>query len=238
MDQENLIFDDRLFISGYSQGGQVAMALARLIESDPRSHFRVTAAAPASGPYDAYETARVVLSRNTVYVASSIYAIYAAAAYQATYDLPQRLDELLTPSMAAIGEKLLTVGMTAAALAPLVPRVARDALQPEALDALLNDADYPLSRALRANQTYDWLPSAPLRMYYGEIDIDVPPSPNAIATADHMHALGAEDADVQAVRMVGPNLEPLNHNTGLWISIIKSRQWFDSFPPPPKGHND
>jgi hypothetical protein len=228
--RETLSLDGRLFISGYSQGGQVAMALARMIENDPRSGFRVTAAAPASGPYDLYETSRVVLSRSIIYVPSSLYAIYAVAAYQATYNVAERLDQLLTPSASAIGDRLLTTGMTQAEWAPLVPRVARDALQPEVLDAVLNNPQHPLSVALRANQTYDWLPTAPLKMYYAEGDIDVPFAVNATAAADHMRALGATPELVQAVKLVGPNNEVLNHGTGLWLSIVESRKWFDTFP--------
>lgn len=230
--QEALSLDGRLFISGYSQGGQVAMALARMIEGDPRSGFRVTAAAPASGPYDLYETSRVVLSRTIVYVPSSLYAIYALAAYQAAYGLADRLDQLLTPSAAAIGDRLLTTGMTQSQWAPLVPRVARDALQPEVLDAVLTNPEHPLSVALRANQTYDWLPRAPLHMYYAEGDIDVPYAVNAAAAAEHMYALGASLELVQAVKLVGPNNEVLNHGTGLWVSIVESRKWFDTFPTP------
>lgn len=236
--QETLALDGRLFISGYSQGGQVAMALARMIESDPRSGFRVTAAAPASGPYDLYETSRAVLSRTIVYVPSSLYAIYAVAAYQATYGLADRLDQLLIPSAAAIGDRLLTTGMTQSEWAPLVPRVARDGLQPEVLDAVLTNPDHPLSAALRANQTYDWLPTAPLNMYYAEGDIDVPYAINATATAEHMYALGALPGRVQAVKLVGPGNEVLNHGTGLWVSVIESRKWFDTFPPPAMDPDD
>ena len=43
---------DKLFISGYSQGGHVAMATHKIIERDYASEFTVTAAGPMSGPYN------------------------------------------------------------------------------------------------------------------------------------------------------------------------------------------
>ena len=195
----------RLFLSGYSQGGQVSMALARPIESDPRSRFRVTAAAPAAGPYDLYGSARVAFLRTTRYLPHSIYVIYGLA-LNATYGLADRLDGPLTPSAAAVGEKLLTVGMTQAEVVAAVPRIASQAMQPDVLNAFLCSSETPtfcdpnappsavqlatsLADALRANQTYDRLPSAPLRMYFGEADIDVPTT-NAPMTAEHMYALG------------------------------------------------
>ena len=251
--QKGFSLDGRLFLSGYSQGGQVSMALARLIESDPRSRFRVTAAAPAAGPYDLYGSARTAFLRTTPYVPLSIYVIYGVSALNATYGFSDRLDELLTPSAAAIGEKLLTAGMTQAELVASVPKIGSQAMQPDVLNAFLCSSETPafcdpnaparatrlatsLADALRANQTYDWLPTAPLRMYFGEADIDVPTT-NAPLTAEHMHALGASSTDVTFEILSGPAGERLNHGTALWPSIIASRKWFDSFPAPVKAND-
>jgi hypothetical protein len=101
----------------------------------------------------------------------------------------------------------------------------------------LHDPDYPLSRALRNNQTYDWVPTAPLRLYYGDADRDVAPI-NATFAADYMHMHGASSTDVLAVELVGPNHELLNHGTALWPSIIATRQWFDTFAAPSKSIDD
>lgn len=250
--QNGLSLDGRLFISGYSQGGQVSMALARLIESDPRSRFRVTAAAPAAGPYDLYGSARAAFLRTTAYVPLSIYTILGVSALNATYGLG-RLDELLTPSAAAVGEQLLTAGMTQAEIVPAVPRIASQAMQPDVLNAFLCSAETPtfcdpnaparaielatgLADVLKANETYDWLPIAPLRMYFGEADMDVPTT-NAPMTAEHMYALGASSSDVTVEILSGPAGERLNHGTALWPSIIASRIWFDSFPAPVKSED-
>jgi len=43
---------DKLFITGYSQGGHVAMATHRALERDYGGEFTVTASAPMSGPYN------------------------------------------------------------------------------------------------------------------------------------------------------------------------------------------
>jgi hypothetical protein len=42
----------QLFITGYSQGGHVAMAVHKVIERDYKSEFTVTASAPMSGPHN------------------------------------------------------------------------------------------------------------------------------------------------------------------------------------------
>jgi pimeloyl-ACP methyl ester carboxylesterase len=41
-----------VYITGFSQGGQAALALDRTIEADPDSPWRVVAVAPIAGPYD------------------------------------------------------------------------------------------------------------------------------------------------------------------------------------------
>ena len=42
----------QLFVTGYSEGGHVAMATQKVLERDYASEFTVTAAAPMSGPYN------------------------------------------------------------------------------------------------------------------------------------------------------------------------------------------
>ena len=42
----------KLFVTGYSQGGHVAMALQRALERDYATEFTLTAAGPMSGPYN------------------------------------------------------------------------------------------------------------------------------------------------------------------------------------------
>jgi hypothetical protein len=51
---------DKLFISGYSQGGHVAMATHKIIERDYSSEFTVTASGPMSGPHNLIKTSTQV----------------------------------------------------------------------------------------------------------------------------------------------------------------------------------
>jgi poly(3-hydroxybutyrate) depolymerase len=50
--ESNVKPNDKLFISGYSEGGHVAMATHKAIERDYASEFTVTASAPLSGPHN------------------------------------------------------------------------------------------------------------------------------------------------------------------------------------------
>ena len=228
--QLGLSLDGRLFIYGHSQGGQVAMALARELERTPRSGFTATAVAPMAGPYALYEVGKIGLADPTPRAQAAVPMAYLMAAYQETYHLAATLNDLLVSPYDEIGHTIVTAGMTdEQILAAKFPKFAREVLQPAVTDAWLNKPDSPLSRALQANQTYDWRPRAPMRMYYGEADVTVAPLNTAIAL-ERMSALGAPD--VQAVKLIGVNGEALAHGATQWPAYIAARRWFNTFPAP------
>lgn len=228
----DISLDGRLFIYGYSQGGQVAMALLREIERGPQSGFTVTAAAPGSGPYAFGEAFRIALQNKNppVQRALNVPVVFLVAAFQDVYHLANRMDELLVPPYDAIGERMVTAGMTDAevAAAPFT-RFARDVMQPQLIESILNDPDAPLVRAMRANETYDFAPLAPVRMYYTPADAVVSPTNTLLALA-RMQELGARD--VQAIKLFGLHGEALTHGLAQWHAYIAARRWFDTFPVP------
>ena len=230
--RREVALDGRLFIYGYSEGGQVAMALARAIETDPHAHLTVTAAAPMSGPYALDSTARVVVADPRPLTQNTVNALMLMSAYETMYNVAPSLQDLVISPFDAVGERLMRDGLSAAdiaALQPPLPTTPRQILTPLAL-AMLDDASSPLREALRRNDTFDWTPTAPMRLYFSERDQQVPPF-NAPFTASHMTARGA--ADVQAV-----DLGPLTHGTAQWPAFIAARIWFDSFPPPAVSEED
>jgi alpha/beta superfamily hydrolase len=60
----------KLFLTGYSQGGYVAMAAHRAIEKDYASEFSVTASAPLSGPYAMSNFAKAIFASGDAYYAT------------------------------------------------------------------------------------------------------------------------------------------------------------------------
>jgi hypothetical protein len=213
--------DGRLFVYGYSQGGQVAMALLRELERNPRHGLTVTAGAPMSGPYDLYGSSKSYLTNPVPLKARSVNSILAVTAAWQMYGIPGRLDELLKPPFDEIGLRIQSTGMTAAELAAVVPLVSRDVLQPSLIESLLNDPDAPFSRALRENETYDWAPRTPIRIYFATLDLQVSPENARVAIA-RMRELGAQNVDTV-------NLGALNHGTAQWPAFINAKRWFDSF---------
>jgi pimeloyl-ACP methyl ester carboxylesterase len=219
-----LSLDGRLFLYGYSEGGSVAMALAREIEREPRSGFHVTAVAPMAGAYALYEVGRRALANPTPTVPGSTGAIFVLSAYQAVYHIKDGLDELLKYPYDSLGQVLITTGMPDADANRLFGgRYPRDVIQDAAKTEWVEQPDSRLSQALRANATYEWRPRAPMRLYYGKLDVTVDTLNTTIAAA-YMQELGAP---VEVVPLAG-----LNHTAAQWPSYISARRWFDTFPVP------
>jgi hypothetical protein len=110
--------------------------------------------------------------------------------------------------------------VTDAQLAAL-PRTPRDLLVPEFLGRISLDTNALYWQALKDNDTYDWVPKAPVRLYYGGADIDVPPQ-NALTAQGIMRARGA--TTVAAVN-VGATL---THGTAVVPATIAAKRFLDS----------
>ena len=75
----------KLFISGYSQGGHVAMATHKVIERDHASEFTVTAAGPMSGPYNLSKQFDVVIGPGPVAAGATLFTPLLVTSYQRSY---------------------------------------------------------------------------------------------------------------------------------------------------------
>ena len=65
LDDEGIVTDGSLYLTGYSQGGIVTMATHHEIEKNYSSEFQVTASAPLAGAYDLSLTVDSILSWET-----------------------------------------------------------------------------------------------------------------------------------------------------------------------------
>ena len=75
----------KLFISGYSEGGHVAMATHKVIERDHGSEFTVTAAGPMSGPYNLSKQFDVVIGPGPVAAGATLFTPLLVTSYQRSY---------------------------------------------------------------------------------------------------------------------------------------------------------
>jgi len=209
-----------VFVTGYSQGGGAAMGLFRELERDYATEFPVLGAALGSGPYDLESTARTMLEQNLDYHVTAVYTAYLVASFDTVYRIAPKLSDLIAPPNDKIAADLRDGVATSGELAQL-PSHARDVLRADVVQAMLADRDHPFWRAARDNDTYDWTPRAPARMYYGGADKDVYPA-NALTAESKMRANGARN--VAAVN-VGATLD---HPGAVLPATIAGRLFLDS----------
>ncbi|NQY19883.1 MAG: prolyl oligopeptidase family serine peptidase [Campylobacteraceae bacterium] len=84
MTNNNIIFNGQVYISGYSEGGYVAMAMAKELQENYSSSFNVKALAAMAGPYDVKSLADKEIDENKTMVYPAFLA-YLSHSYLKAY---------------------------------------------------------------------------------------------------------------------------------------------------------
>lgn len=169
---------NKLFLTGYSQGGHSTMATQRSIERDHAAEFTVTATAPMAGFYSLSTTFVDAIDAPTDF--ASILFAYGITALQKDYG-----DLYATPSAAfqspwsATVESLIpgTVDVPQILTTGQLPLaiVGTGGLLTDAYAAVIKgDPNSPVRRRLAQNDMTAWTPRAPLTMCHGSRDTIVP----------------------------------------------------------------
>jgi pimeloyl-ACP methyl ester carboxylesterase len=212
---EGFAWPEYLFLSGFSQGGHATIAALRALEAADEPGLRVTAAAPIAGPFDlsglSVPRALHGEARN-----SSLYLGYLIASYSRIYREP--LGATLRPRYAQAIEDLFDGSRGGEAIREALPRDPREMFQPEFLAAFEEGRPNWLADRLRENDLVAFTPRAPVRLYYGALDVDVSPE-EARAQARRWSERGA---DARAI-----DVGPFDHDASVLEAAPRVRGWFD-----------
>jgi dienelactone hydrolase len=161
-----------VFVTGFSQGGQAAMATGRALQ---RAHgpWRLTALAPMAGPYDlsGAETAALLDPARTNPEHAAFYAAYIFTAWKDLYHLYTDPHQVFTAPYADIVEDLFDGSHGIADIDAALP-TAQELFRPEIL-ALIANPTGRYAAALRDNDVCRWAPTAPTRLFAARGDRDV-----------------------------------------------------------------
>lgn len=167
-----------LFVTGYSQGGHVAMATHKVLERDHADEFPVTASGPMSGPYNLVGFGDVVTGPGPVNAGATIFVPMLLTSYQRSYgDIYDDPSEVYRPPFDASAPTLFPtdtpVGeLVAQGLLPADPTFTL--LYGEG--GLLQDGfrdGYAAStyrQALQRNTLLGWTPQAAMALCGGALD--------------------------------------------------------------------
>ncbi|MEO1258005.1 MAG: alpha/beta fold hydrolase [Bacteroidota bacterium] len=204
-ESQNILMNDQVFLTGYSQGGHSAMALHRYLEQNVPGEFSVAAAAPMSGPYSISEVMYDLMVSDEEYTRPG-YLINTFISYKAVYgdvfnSIEETFKEPYQEFVEAFSNHQISLNQLDSALvaqlelnegAVIPVRILKEAYK----ESVTSDPDHPMILAMKDNDVFDWTPSAPTRMYYCTADEEVP-FVNSVLADSVMDANGA--ADVEAV---------------------------------------
>ena len=183
---------EHLFLTGFSQGGHAVFAVQRELEQQSNPPFVVTAAAPVAGAFHLRDVSFPQAMTGTI-PSHAYYLAYVSAAYARIYQQP--LNSLLAEPYATQIPRVFDGDHESDDIAAVLPDHPRKLFTPEFLHAYESGSDHWFLDALDANDVDNWTPRAPVRLYYGDADLDVSPEDSRRAHA----AMKARGADITAI---------------------------------------
>jgi len=204
----------KLFLMGFSQGGHATFAVQRELEQKNDPQLQVVASAPIAGPFQlrALSFPQALTGTSTSH---AFYLAYLANSYAAIYGQPR--DSLLTEPYATEVPRLFDGNHRTEEIAAFLPKNPRDLFTAEFLQAYDNSEPHWFLDALAANSVFDWTPRAPVRVYFGDEDVDVLPE-EARSAASSMRERGAK---IEAIS-VGKHA----HDASVYYAIPRALRWF------------
>lgn len=234
--RNNLDIGNALYITGYSEGGGVAMAQVRELERSNDGAHRVTAAAPASGPYDLSGTTREFMLEQPTDQAGFVVRTYLLGdmIYFLHKNKGLKITDYFKPSMAftinnSYGGKtkdediIKRIGVTAVLMRAKnnIFNVTTPSFK-RAIETI--DLRNPAVKLLKDNDCYDWSPRTRMLLINLEGDTIVSPK-NTLVAFQTMRRRGVGRDSLRRAIIRDPKL---NHVTAVPAAMLKARQFFDN----------
>lgn len=210
---------NKLFLSGYSQGGHACLATHKLLQEKYSNRYEVTANSPMSGPYDVYYT--IYEGRNKHYDYPG-YMAYIFKGYYESIGQPERVGEAFISPIDTLLPTLLTGEYPMEEVDKLLPDTAFKAVKPEFYRAFESDPEQPFRKYLVSNNVYDWKPEAPVQLCYCNSDEQVTYK-NSIIAYETMVRNGAKQVELWRAG------KKFKHISCALFSMVYTKMFFDGF---------
>ncbi|HEY8982880.1 MAG TPA: alpha/beta hydrolase [Streptomyces sp.] len=160
--------------TGFSQGGQVAMALGRELSRGADRHFRLRALAPVAGPYDLLGAEIPALLDGRINdISGEIYMAYFLTAQNRLHPIYHHPSEAFRQPYAGYVEQLFDTHHTEEDIVAKLPGSVKQLLT-DTFYKRLHHPDGGLLTALKTqDSTCDWKPDVPVRLHTASGDTDV-----------------------------------------------------------------
>ena len=186
-------WDNRVFLSGYSQGGHATMALLKMMEEQYPTEFTLTAATCGAGPYNVEGVMQDLVNTRTSGVAAynRVY-VWVLQTYNRVYGLNR--------PMSAFFKEPYATDVQINGLGANINVSLNTAFTDAFRTGVSSGSDAAFLTAVRDNNVYNWGPKTPLQLYQGTAD-QLVFYRNMTDAADAMRVKGA--TSVEAVPVPG-----------------------------------
>ena len=174
IESAKLQVNGKKFLAGYSEGGYIAMATLKMIETGPASGININATAVGAGGYNLVNIFNnIIINGKGTYDAPSHFAMFLYS-YNSMYDDWDRpLSYFFQEPYASRLPGLLNGTYNREEIDQQLTTNLDSLLSPVFLDDLKNKEPF-LINALTENSVDDWTPTSPLMLFHGENDEKVP----------------------------------------------------------------
>jgi len=214
--ENNIFLNKQLFLTGYSEGGYVALATLKDIEKNYINELNVTATAPLGGVFDLHDVANTILSMDEFIWL--YYIGYIFTAYNHYYNW-NRLDDIFQAPYADMMEELYNGNYYDYEINNEFPRQMNQFIKPEFRQNFLNGNEIDFINAFKENSLLNWSSRSPILFIHGDQDISAPYS-SAIKTIENLKQNTQSSIDLMT-------LEGLDHESAGLPAIIEMIKWFD-----------
>lgn len=205
--EKGIGFNSKLFLAGYSQGGYATMATHREIEKTGLEGFDLVASFPSSGGYDVKAMQEYFFSLDTY--DQPFFIGYVAMAYRTTFGWTQPVTDFFKEPYATKLPGLYDGKKTGSEINLQLTTTIKDLVSADLLSKIDSDTRYKyIVDAFKENSLVDWVPTKPMYMYHGDIDITVPYN-NSVISYNKLIANGASKSVVTFTTIPG------THYTGV-----------------------
>ncbi|MBW6479967.1 MAG: T9SS type A sorting domain-containing protein [Bacteroidales bacterium] len=201
LENEDYAVNDKLFLTGYSQGGHASMSTHQELELFYSGEFSVTAATHLSGPYSISGVMRDLMFSQDDYLFLG-FIPYVILGYQEVYGtIYEELDDIFQPVFIQSIEAFyngdinlieLTIALIFLSGQNFGNNYPVTLFNPDLVNDVTSNDNHPINIILRENDTYNWTLQAPTRIFYCMGD-EMVPFENSILADSVMQANGAAD---------------------------------------------
>ncbi len=207
--------DGSLYLTGYSQGGHVTMALHHEIEENYKDEFQVSASAPLAGPYDLLATVDTIIEWG--YYDQPILMAYLVNSYNHYYGW-DRLSEIFKEPYASDIPDYFDGLQWMKSVNENLPRSLDSLLQESFIEDYKAGEEQDLRQAVLDNSLLDFIPEAPVLLIHGDADKTVPYFNSERAKEYYENG---DKANIELIMVEG------DHEAAAQAAIVAAMQWFE-----------